>query len=195
MPFYFKAADIFVLNSDAWVEKNTIFSEEIELLLSKKIDVASKFLNDPVIISNIRQSNEEHKNISLNDIRKLDQRWITTKGIDDFIRSFLTNAVALKLLELQKQNPGFKEIFVTDAYGLNVGQTNKTSDYYQADEDWWTDTWADGAGKAQHGLIEYDESAQAESIPLYVPISDPDTKKVVGIAKIVVDITTISREL
>ena len=176
-------------------EKNPLFSAKIEALLSKKIGIAAQSLNDPVILSGVRQANEQHKNISLSDIRRLDQRWVTTQGVDDFIKSFLTNAVALKLLDMQKQNPGFTEIFVTDAYGMNVGQTNKTSDYYQADEDWWTDTWAGGAGKAQHGPIEYDESAQTESIPLYIPILDPDTKKVIGIAKIVADINVISQEI
>ena len=73
--------------------------------------------------------------------------------------------------------------------------TNKTSDYYQADEAWWTETYANGLGKSLFGAIEYDESALAEAIPIYVPITDPDTGSAIGVMKAVCDITAIKMEL
>ena len=73
--------------------------------------------------------------------------------------------------------------------------TNKTSDYYQADEDWWIQSYNEGQGKTFHGAIEYDESAKAEAIPLYMPIMDPDTNKAIGVMKVIIDITAIKMEL
>jgi hypothetical protein len=126
---------------------------------------------------------------------ELDQRWRKTDGTDNFINPFLTNAVAVKLMEFQKNNFGFQEIFVTDEHGLNVGQTNKTTDYYQADEEWWIRAYNFGEGKTYHGLVEFDESAQTEAISIYVPIRDPDTAIAIGVTKAVFSITAIKAEL
>ena len=98
-------------------------------------------------------------------------------------------------MDFQEAHDGFPEIFVTDRHGLIVAQTNKTSDYNQADEDWWTRTFGDGAGQTHHGPIEYDESAQAEAISIYVPVVDPGSKKTIGVMKAVCDITAIKMEL
>ena len=115
--------------------------------------------------------------------------------MDEFIKPFLINEVAVKLREFQEENAGFYEIFVTDMYGLNVGQTNKTTDYYQADEDWWIGAYNMGEGRSYHGQIEFDESAQTEAISLYVPIIDPITDEVIGVVKVVMNITAIKIEL
>lgn len=38
----------------------------------------------------------------------------------------------------------FAEIFVTNRYGANAGQTGRTSDYRQDDEGWWKEAWERG---------------------------------------------------
>ena len=78
---------------------------------------------------------------------------------------------------------------------LIAAATNRTSDYLQADEAWWSETFSAGQGKSHYGAIEYDDSAYSESIPLYVPIIDPQTSKVIGVLKAVCDITAIKMEL
>ena len=80
-------------------------------------------------------------------------------------------------------------------YGLNAGQTNKTTDYYQADEDWWIGAYNSGKGKASHGTIEFDESAQTEAISLYIPVMDGINNKAIGVIKAVVSITAIKMDL
>ncbi len=107
----------------------------------------------------------------------------------------LTNPCAKVLVGFQETNKGFSEVFVTDGRGLVVAATNKTSDYLQADEAWWTDTFAGGRGKARHGEIEYDPSARSEAISLYAPVIDPETKQAVGVIKAVCDLTAIKMEL
>ncbi|MBW1958609.1 MAG: hypothetical protein JRF31_09885 [Deltaproteobacteria bacterium] len=46
-----------------------------------------------------------------------------------------------------------------------------------------------------YGEIEYDESALAESIPIYIPVIDPGINKAIGVIKAVCDITAIKMEL
>ena len=89
------------------------------------------------------------------------------------------------MLDIQNRDESLVEIFITGKKGLNTCQTNKTSDYYQADEEWWQATYNNGIGK---GEVEFDESAASQAIPLYIPIVDPETSEAIGVAKILVDL-------
>lgn len=173
----------------------TLFAPEIEVILDKKISQVMELLSDPVFVNEVRKANEVNQDISFEEILELDRRWRAAEGVDAFIQPFLANEIAVKLREFQEENVGFSEIFVTDMRGLNVGQTNKTTDYYQADENWWVGAYNAGKGRSYHGQIEFDESAQTEAISLYLPIIDPADGKIIGVAKAVVDITAIKIEL
>lgn len=170
------------------------FSPELEAVLAKKITLLETLVKDPVIIDAVIAAYAKNKLLSQKEIATLDQAWKDGKGVDAFIKPFLTNATAGVLLAFQEQHLGFTEMFVTCALGLNVGQTNKTSDYYQADEAWWIDAFAAGAGKSYFGEIEYDESAKTEAISLYVPIRATDNRAI-GVLKAVMDINAIKGEL
>jgi hypothetical protein len=172
-----------------------VLAPEVEAVLERKISLVAELLADPVIIDGVQRANQEHESISLEEILGLDEKWRNTEGVDEFIEAFLENDVAHTLIEFQEQYPGFSEIFIADAHGLNVGQTNKTTDYYQADEDWWIGAYNEGRGQASYGVIEFDESAQAQAISLYVPVLDPDGQKAIGVAKAVVNIAAIKMEL
>jgi hypothetical protein len=143
----------------------------------------------------VRRANQKNRDLSDSAINRLDERWQRTEGIDDFIKPFITNDTALFLVAFQDENDVFSEIFVTDKKGLIIGETNKTSDYFQADEEWWVQTFNEGKGKEFYGEIEYDESSRSEAIPVYVPVLDPDSKEVIGVIKAVCDITAIKLEL
>ncbi|MBN2019465.1 MAG: PAS domain S-box protein [Sedimentisphaerales bacterium] len=86
-----------------------------------------------------------------------------------------TNKASMRLQTLQKfyqekyGYPIFSEIFITNRFGANIAQTNKTSDYYQADETWWQAACQDGMFT---GDFEYDESSNAASVVIAVRIED-----------------------
>ena len=175
--------------------EESVLAPEVEAVLERKISLVAELMADPVIIDGVQRANREHEKISLEEILELDEKWRNTEGVDEFIEMFLGNDVAHTLIEFQEQYPGFSEIFIADAHGLNVGQTNKTTDYYQADEDWWIGAYNEGRGKASYGVIEFDESAQTEAISLYVPVRDPQSGEAIGVAKAVVSIAVIKLEL
>src|SRR3972149_8445356 len=168
---------------------------EIEEIVSKKTTLITDLVKNQIIIAEVKKSGEKDKNLSATEIASLDQKWQKTEGVDNFIRAFLTNATAKELIKFQEENPEFTEIFVTNTKGLNVGQTNKTSDYLQGDEDWWINSYNQGKGKISHGEIEYDESSQTESIAIYVPVIDLASKQAIGIIKAILDINVIKSEL
>ena len=74
------------------------------------------------------------------------------------------------------------EVFVTDRYGAIVATSNRTSDYYQADENWWVQAYSDSAGATYIGSPEYDESSQTTAINMAVPVRN-DKDEVVGVLR------------
>ena len=171
-------------------------SKTVQDLFEKKRSLIEKEVaGNPLIIEEVKKYNEKNKDISLEEIKKMDQRWIASQGVTDFMKEFLTGPNAEFLIAFQESQEGIVEMFITDAKGLNVVMTNKTSDYYQADEDWWVKCYADGRGLSYSGDIEYDESAMSESIPVFVPIKDPERGQVIGVIKTIIDIASIQREL
>ncbi len=168
---------------------------EVEIILQRKIALIGDLIKNPAIIEEVKKANETNASLTQEQINKLDAVWINSPSKATFFQPFFTNNAAKKLIEFQELNLGFSEIFITDARGLNVAITNKTTDYYQADEDWWIKSYNQGAGIVWHGDIEFDQSAQTEGISLYVPIKDPTNGATIGIVKGVLTLTAIKFEL
>ncbi|MGV8937152.1 MAG: PDC sensor domain-containing protein [Allorhizobium sp.] len=133
------------------------------------------WVNDPAIIAAIRAQNTEHASLSEGDIDTLDKKWrAEVEGTDHpMIDGVLSNAVSKLLKEKQAESKGaIAEVFVMDNKGLNVGQSDPTSDYWQGDEAKFQKSF--GAGK--DGLfvdeIEKDESTQALQSQASMTIND-----------------------
>jgi len=81
----------------------------------------------------------------------------------------------------------FSEVFVTNKYGANAAQTQKTSDYYQADEAWWQEA-------RDHGLhvadVQYDKSAEVYSTDICVRVEDK-RGTFLGVLKTVVNLQAV----
>ncbi|NOX53511.1 MAG: hypothetical protein GXP27_03565 [Planctomycetes bacterium] len=171
------------------------FAPEVDTVLRQKLDVLQSLAADPAVVQAAQEGSRKNGQLSADAICELDEQWRNAPVDSHLVQPLLTNACARSLLAFQEEHDGFPEIFVTDREGLVVGATNKTSDYYQADEDWWKQTFAGGRGQAHYGEIEYDDSAESESVSLCVPIRDPQTRRVIGVLKAVYDIEAIVEEL
>ena len=147
---------------------------------------------NPLIVNVVKESNK--KLLSDAEIKRLDDEWKATTGISAFIRGFLTNDTADLLQLIQKgSNPKglYSEIFVMNIQGLIVGESDKTSDYWQADEAKFADSYAGGKGAVHYGDIEFDDSAQAYLVQVSVPVMDPDSGKAIGAITFGVNMDTI----
>jgi len=140
-------------------------------------------LQDTVILEALRIANNRYRGISNEQIQALDKTWITSG--DEIIAKMTDFQCSESLRIFQAGYAGFAEIFVTEMNGLNVCVTNKTTDYYQADEEWWTRTVKQGKSWRQPNL-EFDESAGVFAVPIYVPVRDPVNGNLLGAAKAVV---------
>lgn len=128
---------------------------------------------DPEIVSAVKKANEAH--LTLDQIKQADEKWRQTPGIDDFMKSLLESGCSNYLRNIQGKNPYLSEIFVTDNQGANVALTDKTSDYWQGDEDKFVKAFDQGKGAVFISQIEFDDSSQAYLVQISVPVMDGNT--------------------
>jgi hypothetical protein len=96
-------------------------------------------------------------------------------------------------LAFRTLHPVFAEIFVTDINGRLLASTDKTSDYWQADENWWQRGFSLPLRSHYVEGIQYDESARVFSLDAVMPIRDrtkPDAP-LLGVLKAVIDVTPL----
>lgn len=107
--------------------------------------------------------------------------------------SLLTNGAARFLSDVTRQDLIYREVLLTDRYGRLTAASGRTTDYFQADEDWWKEAYGDGV----HGHVfvtgaVYDESAQSHAIQIAVPVMNAAETAVVGVLKVIADIRELS---
>lgn len=112
-----------------------------------------------------------------------DRLWKTAKSGDRLIQSRLDNSAAADLRDYQDAFDGYGELFVTDKFGGLVAASRRTSDYYQADEDWWQAAWNGGKGAVYIGNPAYDESSRTFSLIIALPLRARASKEVIGILR------------
>lgn len=107
-------------------------------------------------------------------IDKLDRQWRTADAADNdadpLVQSHLNNDLAVELREYTRIFPGNLEVFVTDRYGALVAASNRTTDYYQADEEWWQAAWNNGQGATFIGQPVFDENSGTFSTIIAAPV-------------------------
>lgn len=123
--------------------------------------------------------------LTRSELDDLDARW-GRMGLDEApMPSILNNPAAAHLKHLQREDDRMAELFLTDRFGQLVAATERTSDYYQGDEDWWQQTFNAGAGRIYIPPVSYDESSGVWGVDLCLPVRHKGA--VIGIVKIVID--------
>jgi hypothetical protein len=110
-------------------------------------EVVSLVVNAPEVIAAVQEQNAAHVSLRADQIEALDRQWraerkanggplstaTMSNSASQFLNGFKTGA-----------NGPIVEIFIMDNKGLNVAQTDPTSDFMQGDEDKWQKSF--GAG-------------------------------------------------
>jgi len=122
-------------------------------------------------------------------IQTLDQEWLAATDQSTLVQAILNNSAADQLRKFRVAFPDHVELFLTDKYGANIAATNRTSDYFQADEDWWKLSFNLGRGKVYIAQPGFDESSQTYAVDIAIPIYSND--HVVGILRSTYDVSAI----
>ncbi len=149
----------------------------------------------PEILDEVRSTNEQQFDLAEFNLRveEIESEWEGTDPIySKFQRQLLENPASQFLREFNNVFTAFREIMVTDQRGRVVAASNKSSDYYQADEAWWQRAYLEGQGKRYVSGIQFDESANVYGMEIAQPIRESGGGEVIGIVKVIVDSHEIS---
>jgi hypothetical protein len=155
-------------------------------------------LQQPVTILSITASNKNHEGVQQAEIDKMDAAWKSEAKSDDepLIAEILSSPLSSYLLYTQAKSAGlFTEIFVMDKFGLNVGQSSVTSDYWQGDEAKFQKTFAVGPDAIFIDEPEFDENTKTWRAQVNLTIVDPATKTAIGAATAEINLTELQRRL
>jgi hypothetical protein len=138
---------------------------------------------NPVVVAALNAQNGKHASLTQDQIIKMDKAWraeVKSSG-GDMTKAVLGNELSAYLKKVKAESDGlYTEIFVMDNKGLNVGQSDVTSDSWQGDEAKWQKTYSMGPKTVHVGKVSTDESSQALQSQLSMTITDPATGKAIG---------------
>ena len=155
------------------------------------------WLSDPVLVDAVKAQNAQNAGLAQADIDALDKKWrAETEGSSkEMIDGVLGNALSQFLKAKQQEAGGLiTEVFVMDNKGLNVGQSDVTSDYWQGDEDKWRKTFLAGPNSMHIGDAERDKSTRVLQRQLSLPVADPVSGKVIGAITVGIDVSRLSAQ-
>ncbi len=183
---------IVLLTTVAHAQRST-YKAFIQEILESNIKT---WIQDPKMIANIKAQNTKNDDLTQDEIQGLDKQWRDEQRASHqpLIDKVLASPLSEFLKEMKSDNEGlFSEIFVMDNKGLNVGQSDITSDYWQGDEAKWQQTYLAGPEGLLIGDREFDESANKFLIQVSISVVDPDTQEAIGAATIGVSLVQLMR--
>lgn len=162
------------------------------------VDRLRKELLQPVTILSVNASNKRHEGVQQAEIDTLDNAWKTEAKSDDqpLIAEILSSPLSSYLLYMQAKSAGlFTEVFIMDKFGLNVGQSSVTSDYWQGDEDKFQKTYDVGPDAVFVDEPEFNDDTKTWRTQVNFTIVDPATKAPIGAVTAEINLTELQRRL
>jgi len=143
------------------------------------------------ILAAVIQQNNSNKNKSVNQLQQIDEQWqIAFKvGNVSFPKAVVNQPISHLLGQFAVTSKDLlAEIIVMDERGYNVAISGMTSDYWQGDEDKFTQVFNMPAQTIYFDKIKYDASSRRFQVQVSVPLLNPQTQKSIGAITLGVDI-------
>ncbi len=154
-------------------------------------EVMRNVITAPEVIAAIHAQNVANAGVTAEQIDALDRQWRAERraGAGPLTAEKMTNPLSMFLRGYKSavRDGAVIEIFVMDNKGLNVGQTDPTSDFMQGDEDKWTKTA--GAGPWMTFTDEPEEEDGVRSVQISSAVVDND--KAIGAITITLDLSKV----
>lgn len=160
-------------------------------MFEKKVSLLEGYALSPAWVQALKKANFRNDLDVRQDIQEtlllLDKKWFKEGKNEPLVKDRLEKARTLGLRNLMDIDSDIVEIFLTDKYGGLVACSQKTSDFYQADEAWWQAAFNEGKGDIFVGDFSFDESAGLWSFAIALPVLE-ESGRVVGVCKAIVDL-------
>jgi hypothetical protein len=156
------------------------FEPKIREVFEQKL---KQWLSDPVLVAAIKAQNATTAKLTDAEIEAMDQDWRAQaqSGSGPLLSQLMQNQ-ASSLLRQKKEGSGglVTEVFAMDSRGLNVAQSDVTSDYMQGDEPKWQKTYPVGANSLFIDEVEFDDSTSSFQCQISATVADPATGEPIG---------------
>jgi signal transduction histidine kinase len=134
----------------------------------------------------VKEADLKYKDMGPKDMaayfESMDKKWVLADKKDPALWGYMNNRVSVAMRDIAATRSGIAEIFITDRYGGLVATSGKTSDFYQADEEWWQKAFNGGKGGTYISDVECDESSNSWCISIALSMFD-DKGELIGICK------------
>jgi len=204
---FLKAIEYFVENEMIKVPPQTtddkVLIDNLQILqaeINMKIEQSRELVNRPQIQQSLTESNASFAETGFTEdiILQIEEQWKSSDPDEPnsvafyLINNPTSDTLRSIMIEDQKSNSKFKyaEIFLTNQYGVNIAQSDKTSDYIQDDETWWQKAKQNGIFLSEGG---YDESAGVYASDIAIRILD-ENGNFIGVIKAVVNVESITND-
>ena len=168
-----------------------ISESELEDLLRVKVRTVQHMALNPLLVRAVRQQNA--LDLTQEEINKRDKEWRATKEPTPFKISLQTSPPGRFLKEQVTRNTSFNEAFLTDNKGANVAAYPATSDYWQGDEEKWSNSFNGGDGQIFIGKLALDESTNTVAAQVSAPVLDRG--KTIGVLVVGITINYLQTKL
>ncbi len=159
----------------------------VQQLMTDRAGVVELLGRSPAVVDAAIAGAREADRLGIGDtpIEQIEARFAQQRSLngDPRVRAYLRDMLGAT---------DVAEILVTESHGLNAVTTQRTSDFVQRDEEWWTEAFRDGLGRAR---ASYDESARSISISQASAIREGASGLPVGVIKLVFGVKVIDAEL
>lgn len=170
---------------------------ELRNLITPDFIEELKELAKPKVVSvSIEAQNQQRGSLQQSDIDALDQQWRQETEASDkpLIAATISSPLSNYLLRRQAESAGlYREIFVMDANGLNVGQSTITTDYWQGDEAKFQKTFSVGPTAIFIDEPEFDSGLKIWKSQVSMSLQDEATSEPIGAMTVEVNLTELSR--
>jgi len=124
----------------------------------------------------------------------IDRDWNRQAASAEILKSDIENTpLSQYLRDLQSTEPSEVEMFITDKQGFIIAMSNRTTDYWQADEEWWQQA---ASGKIYISSPLYDESSHYWALNIAVPVyKNGNQTSFAGVVRGTIDITSLLEEI
>ena len=170
---------------------------EINLELARAVEQVQQLAASLADDAGLRGANlfyhgEDDEQVEAN-LREMERWWPEVPDSSDLVRASLLNPVAQRLRKFERVAPArYAEVLVTDRAGALYAATDRPSEFYHGDEDWWEHTYNGGEGAVVVSDPVYDEPTRSVSLDVSAPILDA-RGDVMGIVQVSHDIYSLLR--
>lgn len=149
------------------------------------------------VISAVIDANRKRGEISAEEIRQLDQQWSKEleAGTVGLVGQIQSSRLSQYLQVVEAKEAGLvTEILVMDRFGLNVGISRLTSDYWQGDERKYEEVFPPGGESIFIDRIKYDASTAKFQVQVSIRLHDPTTDDAIGVMTVGIDVEAMLLE-